>query len=105
MLTGAALCPATPLLWPQATGRDPVVADLRDACAHAVRRLVETGPDLLAVIGPARATGEWDPGTRLDPSATATPGAPTGFPRTTPSFISRAPGPRSGPTASATRGG
>jgi hypothetical protein len=71
VLTGAALCPATPLLWPQATGRDPVVADLRDACAHAVRRLVETGPDLLAVIGPARATGEWDPGARLDPSVFA----------------------------------
>ena len=36
MLTGAALCPATPLLHPAVTGRAAVVPELRAACARAV---------------------------------------------------------------------
>ena len=71
MLTGAALCPATPLLHPALTGQDPVVPELRRACAHAVTRLLTAGPDTVVVIGPAGATSEWDPAGRLDPSVFA----------------------------------
>ena len=71
MLPGAALCPATPLLHPALTGQDPVVPELRRACAHAVTRLLTAGPDTVVVIGPAGATSEWDPAGRLDPSVFA----------------------------------
>ena len=76
MLTGAALCPATPLLHPALTGWDPVVPELRRACARAVTRLLAAEPDTVVVIGIAAATGEWDPVARLDPSVFA-PGIPT----------------------------
>ena len=53
MLTGAALCPATPLLHPDLTGRAAVVPELRAACARAVKQLLADGPDTVVVIGPA----------------------------------------------------
>jgi hypothetical protein len=84
VLTGAALCPATPLLHPAVTGRAAVVPELRTACARAVTLLLTGEPDTIVVIGPAAATGQWNPFGRLDPSVFA-PGLPaTGhrsFPR------------------------
>jgi hypothetical protein len=75
VLTGAALCPATPLLHPDVTGQAAVVPELRAACASAVKQLLTGEPDLVVVIGPAAATGRWAPFGRLDPSLFA-PGVP-----------------------------
>jgi hypothetical protein len=75
VLTGAALCPATPLLHPDLTGRAAVVPELRAACARAVKQLLADGPDTVVVIGPAAATGQWAAFGRLDPSVFA-PGLP-----------------------------
>ena len=71
MITAAALCPSPPLLARELTGRDPVVSELREACAVAVRRLVGSEPDLIAVVGPAPVTARWPAGRRLDPSGFA----------------------------------
>jgi hypothetical protein len=59
MITAAALCPAPPLLAREVTGGDPVVPELRQACAEAVRRLVRCEPDVIAVVGPAPVTARW----------------------------------------------
>jgi hypothetical protein len=75
VLTGAALCPATPLLHPAVTGRAAVVPELQAACAQAVKQLLTGEPDSVIVIGPAAATGQWGPFGRLDPSVFA-PGVP-----------------------------
>jgi hypothetical protein len=75
VLMGAALCPATPLLHPAVTGRAVVLPELRAACACAVKQLLTGEPDTVVVIGPAAATGQWDPFGRLDPSVFA-PGLP-----------------------------
>ena len=75
VLTGAALCPATPLLHPTVTGRAAVVPELQAACAQAVKQLLTGEPDSVIVIGPAAATGQWGPFGRLDPSVFA-PGVP-----------------------------
>jgi hypothetical protein len=69
MITAAALCPSPPLLAREVTGRDPVVPELRQACAEAVRRLVRCEPDLIAVVGPAPVTARWPVDRRLDLSA------------------------------------
>ncbi len=66
MITGAAVCPAPPLLARELTGRDPVVPELRQACASAVSRLVRSGPELIAVIGEASRTATWPADGRLD---------------------------------------
>jgi len=50
---------------------DPVIPALRDACGLAAERLVRSAPELVAVIGPAAATGAWDPAARLDLSVFA----------------------------------
>jgi hypothetical protein len=71
MITAAALCPSPPLLAREVTGRDPVVPELRQACAEAVRRLVRCEPDVIAVVGPAPVTGRWPADRRLDLSALA----------------------------------
>jgi hypothetical protein len=68
VIAAAALCPSPPLLHPAVTGRDPVLPELRAACAKATRRLVREAPELITVIGPADATGAWDAASRLDPS-------------------------------------
>lgn len=67
----AALCPPTPLLAPELTGRDPVVADLRAACTAAVARLVGAGVDVIAVVGAAASTADWPVSGRLDLAAFA----------------------------------
>ena len=40
-VAGAVVCPPAPLLAPELTGLDPVVPELREACAAAVARLRE----------------------------------------------------------------
>jgi hypothetical protein len=71
MITAAVLCPAPPLLARELTGADPVVPELRQACLDATAGLLATGPEVLAVVGTAAATGRWDPGGRLDLAAYA----------------------------------
>ncbi len=78
MLIGAALAPSPPLLCAQLTGRRPVLPELRAACAEVVRRLLADDADLVVVVGPAAATGAWDPASRLDLSAYAPAVASTG---------------------------
>ena len=82
MITSAALCPWPPLLVRELTGADPVLPELRAACAEAVTELLRDGPEVVAVVGPGTATTSW-PGTgRLNiaafgPGATA-PGLRSG---------------------------
>jgi hypothetical protein len=66
MITAAALCPAPPLLARELTGADPVIPDLREACRQAVAALLASRPDVVAVVGAAEKTADWDPGGRLD---------------------------------------
>jgi len=83
MLVAAALCPAPPLLARELTGADPVVADLRQACLDAVGDLLDSRPDLVAVVGGADTTARWDSGGQLDLRvfAPALAGLPPGTPR------------------------
>jgi hypothetical protein len=61
VLVSAAVCPHPPLLVPEvAGGAADDVADLREACREAVRRLLATRPDRVVVIGSAPSPGEWD---------------------------------------------
>jgi hypothetical protein len=69
MIIAAALCPWPPLLVRELTGADPVVADLRDACATAVGALAAARPDVIAVVGPAASTAAWPADGRLNISA------------------------------------
>jgi hypothetical protein len=71
VIVAAALCASPPLLHPALTGRETVLPDLRAACAEAVARLLREDPEVIAVVGPAPATGEWDAGGRLDAAAFA----------------------------------
>jgi len=83
MITAAALCPAPPLLARELTGADPVVPDLRTACREATAALLASDPDVVAVVGAADKTADWDPGGRLDLAAYAPmpgPGGPAGDP-------------------------
>lgn len=66
MIVCAVVCPAPPLLARELTGADPVVADLREACASAVADLVAAGPGLIAVTGVAAVAADWDPAGHLD---------------------------------------
>ena len=77
MIVAAALCASPPLLHPALTGRAVVLPELRAACAEAVARLLRSGPELVVVLGPAPATGEWDPDERFDLAAFA-PGLVSG---------------------------
>jgi hypothetical protein len=65
----AAICPPAPLLARELTGLDPVIPELRQACAAAVGRLVRAEPDLIAVVGPGRRTAAWPADGRLDLAA------------------------------------
>ena len=66
MITATAICPSAPLLARELTGLDPVVPELRQACAAAVERLVRSGPEAIAVVGPGRRTATWPADGRLD---------------------------------------
>ena len=56
MITQATLCPWPPLLVRELTGADPVLPELRAACAGAVAALLAEGPDEVAVVGPGTVT-------------------------------------------------
>ena len=76
MITSAALCPWPPLLVRELTGADPVLPELRAACAEAVATLLRDGPEVVAVVGPGAATAPWPGDGRLNiaafgPGATA----------------------------------
>jgi hypothetical protein len=66
-----AICPPTPLLARELTGRDPVAGDLRLASAEAVARLAGSGADVIAVVGAASRTASWPVDGRLDLAAFA----------------------------------
>jgi hypothetical protein len=76
MITAAVLCPSPPLLAREVTGGDPVVPELRQTCAEAVRRLVRCEPDVIAVVGPAPVTARWPVDRRLDLSGFAPQAVP-----------------------------
>lgn len=69
MIIAAALCPWPPLLVRELTGADPVLPDLRDACAGAVAALLASRPDLVAVVAPGPATATWPSDGRLNVAA------------------------------------
>jgi len=69
MIIAAALCPSPPVLVRELTGADPVVADLRDACANAVHALLAARPDVIVVVGPGPETTAWPAGSRLNIAA------------------------------------
>jgi hypothetical protein len=76
MISSAALCPWPPLLVRELTGADPVLPELRAACAEAVATLLRDDPEVVAVVGPGTATVSWPGDGRLNiaafgPGATA----------------------------------
>jgi hypothetical protein len=76
MIISAALCPWPPLLVRELTGADPVLPELRAACAEAVATLLRDDPEVVAVVGPGTATASWPGDGRLNiaafgPGATA----------------------------------
>ncbi len=75
MITAAALCPWPPLLVRELTGADPVVPELRDACAAAVAALLTGGPDVVAVVAPGPATTSCPADGRLNIAAFGGPPA------------------------------
>ena len=71
MIVSAVICPPPPLLARELTGLDPVVPELRQACAAAAERLVRCGPEVIAVVGAGRRTGTWPTDGRLNLTAFA----------------------------------
>ena len=71
MIAAAAICPPAPLLAHELTGLDPVIPELRQACAAAVERLVRSGPEVIAVVGTGQRTVTWPPEGRLNLAAFA----------------------------------
>jgi len=69
VIAAAALCPWPPLLVRELTGADPVLPELRAACAAAVAAMLAAGPDLVAVVGPGPRTARWPADGRLDVAA------------------------------------
>ena len=69
MITQATLCPWPPLLVRELTGADPVLPELRAACAGAVAALLSDGPDEVAVVGPGTVTAPWPGHGRLNVAA------------------------------------
>lgn len=65
MIASAALCPATPLLARELSGREPVLAELREACADALKVLLDGGPRAIVVVAPAADTAAHHPAGRL----------------------------------------
>jgi hypothetical protein len=73
VLVAAAICPSPPLLARELTGADPVVPELRAACADAVALALSSGPGLVALVGAAPLARRWDSGAELDLSVFAPP--------------------------------
>jgi hypothetical protein len=69
VITSAALCPGPPLLVRELTGADPVLPELRAACAEAVATLLRDRPAVVAVVGPGPVTGPWPGDGRLNVAA------------------------------------
>ena len=69
MIAGVAICPPAPLLARELTGLDPVIPELRQACAAAAERLVKSAPEVIAVVGAGRRTGVWPADGRLNLAA------------------------------------
>ena len=69
LITAAALCPWPPLLVRELTGADPVVPELREACAAAVAALLADGPGRVAVVAPGSSTTTWPTDGRLNVAA------------------------------------
>jgi hypothetical protein len=69
VITGVAVCPPAPLLARELTGLDPVIPELRQACAVAAERLVRSRPEVIAVVGLGRRTGVWPADGRLNLAA------------------------------------
>jgi len=69
VITSAALCPWPPLLVRELTGYDPVLPELRAACAEAVAALLRDGPEVVAVVGPGTTTASWPGNGRLNIAA------------------------------------
>ncbi len=69
MITQAALCPWPPLLVRELSGADPVLPELRAACADAVAALLRDGPEVVAVAGPGPVTAPWPGDGRLNAAA------------------------------------
>jgi hypothetical protein len=69
VITSAALCPGPPLLVRELTGADPVLRELRAACAAAVATLLQDRPEVVAVVGPGPVTGPWPGDGRLNVAA------------------------------------
>ena len=65
----AAICPPAPLLARELTGLDPVIPELRQACAAAAERLVKSAPEVIAVVGAGRRTAVWPADGRLNLAA------------------------------------
>lgn len=62
MISGIAFCPHPPLIVPAvAAGAAPELDDLRSACDEAVRELLATRPERIAVVGPGPATTWFEP--------------------------------------------
>lgn len=71
MIASAAICPAAPLLARELTGLDPVVPELREACAAAMARVVRSRPEVIAVVGPGPHTAIWPADGALNPAGFA----------------------------------
>jgi hypothetical protein len=69
VITGVAICPPAPLLARELTGLDPVIPELRQACATAAGRLIRSGPEVIAVVGPGHRTAVWPADGRLNLAA------------------------------------
>lgn len=69
MIIAAALCPWPPLLVRELTGTDPVVPELRAACAAAVAALLADRPGRVAVVAPGTATSGCPSDGRLNVAA------------------------------------
>jgi hypothetical protein len=69
VITTAALCPWPPLLVRELTGADPVLPELRDACAAAVAALLTGHPGLVAVVAPGPVTAACPADGRLNVAA------------------------------------
>jgi hypothetical protein len=71
VITAAALCPAPPLLARELTGADPVVPELRQACLDAAAGLLQSDPDMIAVVGTGEQTRAFGTRGQLDLAAYA----------------------------------
>jgi hypothetical protein len=58
-ITTVTICPSAPLLVAELGGARHPLPELRTATAAAVAALVDAGPDLVTVVGPAPATARW----------------------------------------------